>query len=128
MHRLEGCKLPNGRKVNGRFVFKRDQPKSTIKFLYSMWALGCTASLATIRCRMQGDKERRLRAYLLYSAGRNDRRQRSRRGRMVDQGQVAIDEKDNVEYESLCAQCYFQLLNEKNAGNRHLISAIGYQT
>ena len=47
---------------------------------------------------------------------------------MVDQGQVAIDEKDNVEYESVCAQCYFQLLNEKNAGNRHLISAIGYQT
>ena len=31
------------------------------------------------RCRMQGDKEWRLRAYRPYSAGRNDRRQRSRR-------------------------------------------------
>ena len=32
---------------------------------------------------------------------------------MVDQGQVAIDGKDNVEYESVCAQYCFQLLYDK---------------
>lgn len=37
-------------------------------------------------------------------------------GRFVFQGhQVAIDGKDNVEYESLCAQCYYQYLQRENS-------------
>lgn len=35
-------------------------------------------------------------------------------GKFVFQGdQVAIDGKDNVEYESVCAQCYYQFRNQK---------------